>query len=113
MVIQVVWGVLLVCYSSENDVVFGIIVFGWFIDLFNVENIVGLFINILLLCISLDDVIIIVSLLQCMQEDQVDLCRFEFILLVDIYCYLEVLGDQSLFESILVFENYLVGDVVY
>ena len=112
-VIQAAWGVLLARYSSENDVVFGTTVSGRPADLPNVENIVGLFINTLPLRISLDDDTTIAPLLQRMQEDQVDLRRFEFTPLVDIHRYSEVPGDQSLFESILVFENYPVGDAVH
>lgn len=112
-VIQAAWGVLLARYSNELDVVFGTTVSGRPADLPNVENIVGLFINTLPLRITLDERITIGPLLKRMQEDQVDLRRFEFTPLVDIHRHSAVPGDQSLFESILVFENYPVGDAVH
>ncbi|HVK99256.1 MAG TPA: amino acid adenylation domain-containing protein, partial [Dongiaceae bacterium] len=112
-VIQAAWGVLLARYSGEKDVVFGTTVSGRPAELTNVENIVGLFINTLPLRITIDDETTIAPLLRRMQEDQLDLRRFEFTPLVDIHRHSEVPGDQSLFDSILVFENYPVGDAVH
>ncbi|NPU93703.1 MAG: amino acid adenylation domain-containing protein, partial [Gammaproteobacteria bacterium] len=112
-VIQAAWGVLLARYSGEKDVVFGTTVSGRPAELANVENIVGLFINTLPLRITIDDDTTIAPLLRRMQEDQLDLRRFEFTPLVDIHRHSEVPGDQSLFDSILVFENYPVGEAVH
>ena len=112
-VLQAAWGVLLSRYSGDRDVVFGTTVSGRPADLPNVENIVGLFINTLPLRIQLDGATTILPLLQSMQDQQVDLRRFEFTPLVDIHRVSEVPGDQSLFDSILVFENYPVGEAVH
>ena len=112
-VLQAAWGVLLSRYSGDRDVVFGTTVSGRPADLANVENIVGLFINTLPLRIQLDGNTTILPLLQSMQDQQVDLRRFEFTPLVDIHRVSDVPGDQSLFESILVFENYPVGEAVH
>lgn len=111
-VIQGAWGVLLARYSGENDVVFGTTVSGRPAELTGVEHIVGLFINTLPLRIRVNSDSRIVSLLQTMQEESLDIRRFEFTPLVDIHRHSEVPGDQSLFESILVFENYPVGEAV-
>ncbi|RLT97983.1 non-ribosomal peptide synthetase [Ketobacter sp.] len=112
-VLQAAWGVLLARYSGDRDVVFGTTVSGRPADLPNVENIVGLFINTLPLRIQLDGSTTILPLLQSMQDQQVDLRRFEFTPLVDIHRVSGVPGDQSLFDSILVFENYPVGEAVH
>ena len=112
-VIQAAWGVLLARYSGEKDVVFGTTVSGRPAELHNVENIVGLFINTLPLRLQIDDDTTIGPLLQRMQEDQLDLRRFEFTPLVDIHRHSDVPGDQALFDSILVFENYPVGEAVH
>ena len=111
-VIQAGWGVLLARYSGEEDIVFGTTVSGRPADLTGVENIVGLFINTLPLRIQIAEDTQIVPLLQSMQEEQLDLRRFEATPLVDIHHHSEVPGDQTLFDSILVFENYPVGDAV-
>ncbi|MCG8672138.1 MAG: amino acid adenylation domain-containing protein [Pseudomonadales bacterium] len=111
-VIQAGWGILMARYSGEEDIVFGTTVSGRPADLTGVENIVGLFINTLPLRIQITEDTQIVSLLQSMQEEQLDLRRFEATPLVDIHHHSEVPGDQSLFDSILVFENYPVGDAV-
>ncbi|OUS31220.1 hypothetical protein A9Q99_04275 [Gammaproteobacteria bacterium 45_16_T64] len=111
-VIQAGWGVLLSRYSGEEDVVFGTTVSGRPADLTGVENIVGLFINTLPLRMRITDATCIGPLLQKMQDEQLDLRRFEATPLVDIHHNSEVPGDQSLFDSILVFENYPVGDAV-
>lgn len=112
-VVQAAWGVLLARYSGEKDVVFGTTVSGRPADLPNVENIVGLFINTLPLRVSLDDKTTIAPLLKSMQDEQLDLRRFEYTPLVDIHRVSDVPGDQSLFDSILVFENYPVGEAVH
>jgi len=112
-VIQAAWGVLLARYSGDRDVVFGTTVSGRPADLTNVENIVGLFINTLPLRIQLQRDTTIVPLLKTMQDEQLDLRRFEFTPLVDIHRVSEIPGDQSLFDSILVFENYPVGEAVH
>ncbi len=111
-VIQGAWGVLLARYSGENDVVFGTTVSGRPAELTGVEHIVGLFINTLPLRIRVNADTRIVPLLQTMQEESLDIRRFEFTPLVDIHRHSEVPGDQSLFDSILVFENYPVGEAV-
>ncbi|MCG8313833.1 MAG: amino acid adenylation domain-containing protein, partial [Pseudomonadales bacterium] len=111
-VIQAGWGILLARYSDEEDIVFGTTVSGRPADLTGVENIVGLFINTLPLRIQITEDTQIVPLLQSMQEDQIDLRRFEATPLVDIHHHSQVPGDQNLFDSILVFENYPVGDAV-
>lgn len=111
-VLQAGWGVLLARYSGEEDVVFGTTVSGRPADLNGVENIVGLFINTLPLRVQIAEDTCIVPLLQSMQEEQLDLRRFEATPLVDIHHHSEVPGDQTLFDSILVFENYPVGDAV-
>lgn len=48
-------------YSGDSDVVFGVISVGCFIDLMGVENMVGLFINILFIRIWLVDNILVVD----------------------------------------------------
>ena len=111
-VVQAGWGILLSRYSGEDDVVFGTTVSGRPADLPGVENIVGLFINTLPLRVHIGSETKIEPLLQSMQEEQLDLRRFEATPLVDIHHHSEVPGDQNLFDSILVFENYPVGEAV-
>jgi len=112
-VLQAAWGVLLARYSGDKDVVFGTTVSGRPANLANVENIVGLFINTLPLRVQLDSQTTILPLLKSMQDEQLDLRRFEYTPLVDIHRVSQVPGDQSLFDSILVFENYPVGEAVH
>ncbi|CBL45096.1 Non-ribosomal peptide synthetase modules and related proteins [gamma proteobacterium HdN1] len=111
--IQGAWGILLSRYSGENDVVFGTTVSGRPAELAGVEHIVGLFINTLPLRLRLNSDTRVVPLLQAMQEEAMDIRRFESTPLVDIHRTTEVPGDQSLFESILVFENYPIGQAVH
>jgi len=111
-VIQASWGVLLSRYSGEEDVVFGTTVSGRPADLHGVEGIVGLFINTLPLRMHVSDSTCIGPLLKTMQDEQVDLRRFEATPLVDIHHNSDVPGDLSLFDSILVFENFPVGEAV-
>ncbi|MBV1880989.1 MAG: amino acid adenylation domain-containing protein [Pseudomonadales bacterium] len=110
--LQGAWGLLLSRYSGEQDVVFGTTVSGRPAELNDVENIVGLFINTLPLRLRIEKNQPLITLLQTMQNMQIESRRFESTPLVDIHHVSEVPGDQPLFESILVFENYPVEQVL-
>ena len=109
-ILQGVWGALLNRYSGEEDVLFGTTVSGRPADLSGVENMVGLFINTLPLRMFVDNGLPFMEWLQRVQDQQVDMKRFESSSLVDVQKHSQVSSKQALFESILVFENYPIDE---
>ncbi|MDX1694405.1 MAG: amino acid adenylation domain-containing protein [Ketobacteraceae bacterium] len=109
-VLQGVWGALLNRYSGEEDVLYGTTVSGRPADLAGVENMVGLFINTLPLRMFVDNDLPFMEWLQRVQDQQVEMKRFESSSLVDVQKHSQVSSKQALFESILVFENYPIDE---
>ncbi|WP_235006784.1 condensation domain-containing protein, partial [Calothrix rhizosoleniae] len=107
-IVQAAWALLLSRYSDESDVVFGVTVSGRPPDLPGVENIVGLFINTLPLRVKVPKSSNLISWLQEIQQSMVELQQYSYTPLVDIQAICELGGGISLFESIVVFENYPV-----
>src|SRR5579885_1559628 len=104
--IQGAWALLLSRYSGQEDVVFGITVSGRPTTLPGVEEMLGLFINTLPLRVHVKAQSSLHSWLQDLQAQQYDIRQYEYTPLVQIRASSEVPAGHSLFESILVFENY-------
>jgi amino acid adenylation domain-containing protein len=103
-VTQGAWALLLSHYSGERDVVFGATVSGRPAEVDGVESMVGVFINTLPVRITIQDDITIQAWLRQLQGQFVELRRHECTPLVQVQSWSESGG--SLFESLLVFENY-------
>ncbi|WP_353931426.1 non-ribosomal peptide synthase/polyketide synthase [Okeanomitos corallinicola TIOX110] len=106
--VQGVWGLLLSRYSQENDVVFGSTVSGRPPSLPGVESMVGLFINTLPVRVQVSDDNNVLSLLKELQQQQVESEQFSYCSLVEIQGWSDVTRGTSLFDSLVVFENYPV-----
>lgn len=109
---QAVWAYLLASYSGMQDVVYGITVSGRPPELQGVEDMVGLFINTIPLRILLEDEQSIIEWLQEIQQKQTEARTFESTPLYEVQQCSEVIAEGHLFESLLVFENYPVNDVL-
>ncbi len=108
--VQGAWSVLLSRYSGESDVVFGTIVSGRSIPLEGVESMVGLFVNLLPSRVQLPVDQAVGDWLSDLQARQVKQRSFEYSSLVTVKGYSDVPAGLPLFESLLVFENWL-GDL--
>ncbi|MBK8549760.1 MAG: amino acid adenylation domain-containing protein [Ignavibacteria bacterium] len=108
--IQGVWSYLLHCYTGNDDVVFGVIVSGRPDDLPGIEQRVGMYINTLPLHSTLKKEEKITEWLQNLQKDQVSSRQYQHTPLQDVQSWTSVSGD--LFDSLLVFENYPVGEII-
>src|ERR687896_1943717 len=108
--VQGAWALLLSRYSGEEEVVFGATVSGRPAELGGVEAMVGLFINTLPVRVRVPREVSLLSWLQQLQEQQVEREQYAYSPLVAIQGWSEVPRGVSLFESILVFENYPVGE---
>ncbi|MEA5603241.1 non-ribosomal peptide synthetase [Nostoc sp. UHCC 0252] len=104
------WALLLSRYSGEKDIMFGATVSGRPPTLSGVESMVGLFINTLPVRVQLDSESELLPWLLQLQEQQVDREQYSYISLSQMQRLSEVPPGTSLFESIVVFENYPLGD---
>jgi hypothetical protein len=104
-IMQGAWAILLSRYSAEQDVVFGTVVSGRPPGLNGVETIVGLFINTLPVRVKVRQDAEVGEWLREIQREQVELRQYEYSPLVDVQGWSDVPRGQSLFDSILVFQN--------
>src|SRR5262249_39687384 len=102
-VLQGVWGALLGRLTGREDVVFGITVAGRPPELPGVEHMVGLFINTLPLRFQFRLSEPFVEALARLQDQQSPLIAHQHLGLTDIQ---HLAGFGSLFDTLLVFENY-------
>ncbi len=107
-IFQGAWALLLSRYSGENDVVFGATSSGRPPDLVGSELMVGLFINTLPVRVKITSDESLIAWLQKLQSQQIEAQQYEYTPLIQIQQWSDVPKDFSLFESILVFENYPV-----
>ncbi|MEM8960338.1 MAG: condensation domain-containing protein, partial [Acidobacteriota bacterium] len=104
-VFQGAWAYLLSRLSGQSDVVFGTTVSGRPASLPGVESIVGLFLNTLPMRVEIDAATTVSDWLRELQSQQVGSRELEHVPLVSIQRSSEVPSGQTLFDSLLVFEN--------
>ena len=104
--VQGIWALLLSYYSGKSDVVFGVTVSGRPAMLQEVESMVGLFINTLPARVQVSGEVSLLSWLQQLQAQQVEREQYAYTPLIDIQGWSDVPRGISLFESIVVVENY-------
>ncbi|UPZ26788.1 non-ribosomal peptide synthase/polyketide synthase [Streptomyces sp. LRE541] len=105
-VLQGAWALLLSRYGGGDDVVFGTTVSGRPADLPGVTSMVGLFINTLPTRARIDGERRLLDWLGDLQAAQSESRRHDFVSLAQLQTWSEVPGGTSLFDSIVVFENY-------
>lgn len=107
---QAAWALLLSRYSGEEDVVFGAVVSGRPVDLVGAESMVGPFINTLPVRAHVSPSMSVSSWLKEFQVQQAEAREYEYSPLMQVQGWADLPRGVSLFESILVFENYPVAD---
>jgi amino acid adenylation domain-containing protein len=107
-VVQGAFALLLSRYSSATDVVFGATSSGRPATLKGVESMVGLFINTLPVRVQVNSQVKLVPWLQNIQLQQAEASQYEYSALLDVQEWSDIASGASLFDSILVFENYPV-----
>ncbi|MBK0060073.1 amino acid adenylation domain-containing protein [Pseudomonas sp. S44] len=110
-VLQAAWALLLQRHQGQQTVCFGATVAGRPSELAGVEQQVGLFINTLPVALTLHAQHSVASLLQGLQAQNLSLREHEYTPLFDIQRWAGQ-GGEALFDSLLVFENYPVSDVL-
>jgi amino acid adenylation domain-containing protein/non-ribosomal peptide synthase protein (TIGR01720 family) len=104
------WSLILGKYSQSDDVMCGVTTSGRPAGLAGVENMLGLFINTLPVRFKLDWQADMLTWCRQLQEEQAEWREYEYSPLVQVHGWSEIPRNQSLFESIFVFENYPVDD---
>jgi amino acid adenylation domain-containing protein len=107
--VQGAWGLLLSRYSGETDIVFGATVSGRPSDLPNIDRMVGLFINTLPVRLQISGQEKLIPWLKTLQSQQFEQEPYTYYSLADIQKNSDIPPNMSLFESLLVFENYPVN----
>jgi amino acid adenylation domain-containing protein/non-ribosomal peptide synthase protein (TIGR01720 family) len=106
--IQGVWALLLSRYSGQDDVIFGATTAGRPAELPQVERMVGLFINTLPRRVRVRAEQPALDWLLTLQAAQAEEQTYGWMPLVDIHRTSEIPAGQSLFDTLVVFENYPV-----
>ena len=104
--IQGAWAILLSRYSGATDVVFGTTVAGRPPDLPGVEEIIGLFINTIPVRLTVSPDQDLLPWLKDIQQQSLSGRQYEYTPLVNIQNWSELPRGRSLFDSLVVFENY-------
>jgi amino acid adenylation domain-containing protein len=112
VVVQVAWAVLLSAYAREQDIVFGLTVAGRPPELPDAERIAGLFINSVPVRLRLDAAATILDLLHAAMQQQAGREDHLHAPLAQIKFWAGVAGDATLFDSLLVFENYPIDRMI-
>ena len=103
--IQGAWSLLLSRYSGDADIVYGTTFSGRPPQLEGAEEMIGLFINTLPVRVRVVDRPLLPWLRE-IQDQQLSARQYEYTPLVKVQGWSDLPRGQSLFESILVFENY-------
>ncbi len=111
-VVQAAWALLLSRYASEADVVFGGTRACRKSSLPGVEDAIGLFINTLPVRAHVDPDTSLEPLLRELRQQWVDMREHEHTPLSRVQAWSDVEKGQSLFQSILVFENFDLDELM-
>jgi len=107
--IEGAFGLLLSRYCDQDDVVFGVTCAGRPSTIPGSEAMVGLFINTLPVRVIVSEDIEVIPWLQQLQQDRATASAYEYSSLMDIQTWSELPAGQSLFDCLLVVENYPVN----
>ncbi len=107
--VQGAWALLLHRYSGEEDIVFGATRACRRSTVAGAENMVGLFINTLPVRVPINPEEPLLPWLQRLREQWVAMRDFEHTPLVKVQAWSDVPPGMALFDSIVVFENFLLN----
>ncbi|MDK2594356.1 non-ribosomal peptide synthetase [Pseudoalteromonas obscura] len=108
--LQAAWAYALSIYSNDENVCFGTVVSGRPATIDNVDSIMGLFINTIPVQVTVAPEQALQQWLGEIHQDLVESSEMSFIPLAEIQKL--VADQQSLFDSLLVFENYPVDEQI-
>lgn len=103
---QCAWGLLLSRYCRKSDVVFGATFSGRNGELAGVDRMIGLFINTLPMRMKIDEKASLESWLAQVQANLLAASEYEHVPLAKVQRIPRLAPDESVFDSIMVFENF-------
>jgi amino acid adenylation domain-containing protein len=106
IIVQGAWALLLNRYSGQEDVVFGAVTSGRPPTLAGVESMVGLFINTVPIRVKVSPDELLLPWLHKIKDFLLEARQYEYCPLVKVQEWSEIAKGFSLFESLVVFENY-------
>ena len=106
--LQGAWAMLLHRYSGDRDIVFGATRACRRSAFAGADSMVGLLINTLPMRVQIGPDARLIDYLHELRAQQITLRKYEHTPLVEVQGWSEIPGGTSLFESVLVFENYLL-----
>lgn len=109
--VQGAWAILLSQYSGESDVVFGVTVSGRPTELAGVQSMIGLFINTPPVRVQISPEMSLLQWLKELNTERVESFEYQYSPLAQIQRWSEVPHPIPLFESILIFENFVAEDL--
>jgi amino acid adenylation domain-containing protein/non-ribosomal peptide synthase protein (TIGR01720 family) len=110
--VQGAWGLVLARSAGGSDVVYGVVSSGRPPELPGVESMLGMFIATVPARVRVRGGQTVGEWLRALQAEQVEVRRHEHAALSEIQGWSEVPRSEPLFESLLVFENYPVGEAL-
>jgi amino acid adenylation domain-containing protein/non-ribosomal peptide synthase protein (TIGR01720 family) len=108
--VQGAWAILLSRHTREQDILFGTTVSGRPAELPGVESMIGMFINTVPARVKVDGRESLSTWLTALQAAQAESRRFEFTALATLQSWSDLPAGQNLFNSIVAFENYPIGE---
>lgn len=107
-IIQTIWGILLQKFNYTNDAVYGMVVSGRSLELDQIEDIKGLFINSVPIRITTKKEDTFIALCKMVQQNIFHTLSYEYYPLPDIQNQSEL--KNNLLDHIMAFENYPLSD---
>ncbi|MFT4174539.1 MAG: amino acid adenylation domain-containing protein, partial [Rhodocyclaceae bacterium] len=107
---QSAWALLLSRYAGIQDIVMGVTVSGRSAPVAGVEHMAGLFINTVPLRVAVAPEARLEDWIRAMQRAQTEWRDFGASALTDIQAWSGVRGDEALFETLCVFENFPIDE---
>ncbi|MBX3305833.1 MAG: amino acid adenylation domain-containing protein [Nitrospira sp.] len=108
--VQAAWALLLMRQSSGSDVVYGAAFAGRPVELRGAESIVGPFVNNIPIRVQTDAHSSLEEFLKHLQSHILEVSPYQFLPLLDIQECSELPWQYRPFDSLVVFQNYLVDD---
>lgn len=105
-IVQGAWAILLGAYTQQSDVVYGTTVSGRPVDLPGAESIIGLLINTLPVRVDITPEKTLPEWLRQMQNLLLEMRQYEYMPLAEMQKFTGIPNSRSLFDSLLIFENY-------
>ncbi|MBD1806827.1 non-ribosomal peptide synthetase [Microcoleus sp. FACHB-SPT15] len=110
--VQGAWAILLSYYTGKTNVVYGCTLSARPLDLADAESMIGTFVNSLPVAVEVDAEAFLLPWLQQFQAYQVEMRHYDYTPLTQIQGWSEMPRGVPMFESIVVFENYPVAEVL-